>query len=259
MPEPDHLIIEYPAPSVLLLRLNRPPRRNALTAALVIDLARRLSEAAASPDIRVVVLTGDDKAFSAGADIHEMNERGVAAILDTRRLSAWRSIEAFPKPMIAAVRGVAFGAGNELAMLADLIVAGHGARFAQPEVKIGGLAGDGGTQRLPRLVGRQQAAKMLLTGEPVGGAEAKAIGLVCEVAEDEKVVAMAIQLAENIARNAPLSLAATKKLIRQSDETGLADALRIERDFLLDLFQSADRVEGMTAFAEKRLPKWQEK
>ena len=254
-----HLIVEYPAPFVLLLRLNRPHRRNALTAALVIDLAQRLGEAAASAEIRVVVLTGDEKAFCAGADIREMNERGIAAMLDTDRLSAWRCIEAFPKPMIAAVRGVAFGAGCELAMIADLIVAGQGARFAQPEVKIGGLAGDGGTQRLPRLVGRQQAAKMLLTGEPVSGAQAKAIGLVCEVVEDDKVESTAIELAETIARNAPLSVAATKTLIRQSDETGLADGLRIERDLLLGLFQSADRVEGMTAFAEKRPPKWQGK
>ena len=259
MSEQDHLIVEHPTPSVLLLRLNRPHRRNALTAALVIDLAQRLSEAAASAEIRVVVLTGDEKAFCAGADIHEVNERGIAAILDTDRLSAWRSIEAFPKPMIAAVRGVAFGAGDELAMIADLVVAGEGARFAQPEVKIGVLAGDGGTQRLPRLVGRQQAAKMLLTGDPVSGAEAKAIGLVCEVVEDDKVEITAIQLAEKIARNAPLSLAATKMLIRQSDETGLADGIRIERDLLLGLFQSADRVEGMTAFAEKRPPKWQGK
>ena len=259
MSEQGHLIVEYPAPSVLLLRLNRPHRRNALTAALVIDLAQRLGEAAASAEIRVVVLTGDEKAFCAGADIREMNERGIAAMLDTDRLSAWRRIEAFPKPMIAAVRGVAFGAGCELAMIADLIVAGQGARFAQPEVKIGGLAGDGGTQRLPRLVGRQQAAKMLLTGEPVSGAQAKAIGLVCEVVEDDKVESTAIELAETIARNAPLSVAATKMLIRQSDETGLADGLRIERDVLLGLFQSADRVEGMTAFAEKRPPKWQGK
>ena len=259
MPDQDHLIVEHPTRPVLLLRLNRPQRRNALTAALVIDLAHRFSEAAASPEIRVVVLTGDDRAFSAGADIHEMNERGIAAILDAERLSAWRSIEAFPKPTIAAVRGVAFGAGCELAMIADLIVAGEGARFAQPEVKIGGLAGDGGTQRLPRLVGRQQAAKMLLTGEPVGGAEAKAIGLACEVVDDDKVETTAIQLAEKIARNAPLSLAATKMLIRRSDETGLADGIRTERDLLLGLFQSADRVEGMTAFAEKRSPKWQGK
>ncbi len=257
MPEADHLIVEYPAPSVLLLRLNRPQRRNALSSALVIDLARRLDDAASSGDISVVILTGDDKAFSAGADIHEMNERGLAAILDENRRSAWRSLEAFPKPLIAAVRGVAFGAGNELAMLADLVVAGENARFAQPEVKIGGLAGDGGTQRLPRLVGRQQAAKMLLTGEAVDGREAKAIGLACEVVGDDQVVPRAIELAAQIARNAPLSLLATKALIGEADRGGLEEGLGAERKALLKVFDSVDRQEGMAAFAEKRPARWQ--
>ncbi len=252
----DHLLIEHPAASVLLLRLNRPHRRNALTGTLVMDLASRLAEAPASTAVSAGVIAGDANAISAGAAIHEMVARGIDAILDEERLAAWRSIGAFQKPLIAAVRGVAFGAGNELAMQADLIVAGESARFGQPEVTIGGLAGDGGTQRLPRLVGRQQATRMLLTGEPVAAREAKEIGLVCEVVPDEFVDRTAVDLAASIARHAPLSLAATKALIAATDRHGLDDGLRIEREALIRVFQSADRVEGMAAFAEKRAPSW---
>lgn len=252
----QHLLKDNACDGVLLLRVNRPERRNALTKQLVLDIAAALETAAAAREIRAVVITGDDRAFSAGADIHEVNERGLAAILDEERLAAWRAIEAFPKPLIAAVRGFAFGAGNELAMMCDLVVAGEGARFGQPEVKIGGMAGDGGTQRLPRLVGRQIAAKMLLTGAPISAAEAKDAGLVCDVVADDKVVETALDLARGIVRNAPVSVAATKALIRRSDEAGLADGLRCEREALLSVFQSDDRIEGMRAFAEKRPPSW---
>ncbi len=256
MGDDNHLLIEHPADRVLLLRLNRPHRRNALTGALVKDLAIQLSSAAASDKVSAVVIAGDAKAFCAGADIHEMVARGIEAILDEERLASWRSIGTFHKPLIAAVRGVALGAGNELAMMADLIVAGESARFGQPEVRIGGLAGDGGTQRLPRLVGRQLATRMMLTGEPISAQCAKDIGLICEVVPDANVDGAAVDLAASIARHAPLSLAATKALIAATDRCGLDEGLRIEREALLRIFQSEDRVEGMTAFAEKRPPRW---
>ncbi len=252
----QHLHSETLPGNVLLLRLDRPARRNALTKQLVLDIAAALDGAAADANIRAVILTGDDRAFSAGADIHEVNERGIAAILDEERLAAWRAIEAFPKPLIAAVRGFAFGAGNELAMLCDLVVAGEGASFGQPEVKIGGLAGDGGTQRLPKLVGRQLAAKMLLTGAPISAREAMALGLVCDVVADDRVIETALALATRIAENAPLSVALTKVLIRRAEDGDLADGLRCEREALLRVFQSDDRIEGMRAFAEKRSPAW---
>jgi enoyl-CoA hydratase len=252
----EHLIREKPSEHVVVLRLNRPTRRNALTKQLVLDLAAQLDEAACSPSVRAVVIAGDERAFCAGSDIHEMNERGFAAILDEERLAAWRSIERFPKPIIAAVRGFAFGAGNELAMTCDFIVAGESAQFAQPEVKIGGLAGDGGSQRLPRLIGRQAAAKMLLTGAPISAREALDLGLIADLVSDDEVLGRAVGFAEAIANNAPLSVAATKRLIRQTEEGPLSDGLRQEREALLNVFQSADRVEGMTAFAEKRPPNW---
>ena len=252
----DELLIEHPTDRVLLLRLNRPRRRNALTVSLVKSLAARLAAAASDDAVGVVIVAGDEKAFSAGADIHEMVERGIDAILDDARLAAWRSIGTFPKPLIAAVRGVAFGAGNELVMQADLVVAGEGARFGQPEVRIGGLAGDGGTQRLPRLIGRQRATRMLLTGEPVTAAQALDMGLACEVVPDAEVDAAAVALGVRIARHAPLSLAATKALISATDRCGLEEGLRIEREALLRVFRSEDRVEGMRAFADKRSPSW---
>lgn len=252
----NHLLYELAGDNVVVLQINRPTRRNALTKQLVIDLAIRLDEVAASEKIQAVVITGDERAFCAGADIHEMNERGFSAILDEERLAAWRRIESFPKPLIAAVRGFAFGAGNELAMLCDLVVAGEGALFGQPEAKIGGMAGDGGTQRLPRLIGRQIAAKMLLTGIPLNANEAKECGLVCDVVADDRVVEVATELAMTIAQNAPLSVTVTKALIKRSYENNLSDGLRYEREALLRLFQSDDRVEGMRAFAEKRKPSW---
>jgi enoyl-CoA hydratase len=252
----NHLLYETAAQGVLLLRLNRPARRNALTKRLVVDIAAKLEAVRNDDDVRAVVVTGDERAFCAGADIHEMNERGFSAILDEERLAAWRSIEAFPKPIVAAVQGFAFGAGNELAMLCDLIVAGEGAQFGQPEAKIGGMAGDGGSQRLPRLVGKQTATKMLLTGIPLSAVEAKAVGLVCDVVPDGMVVETAVALASTIAANAPLSVTVTKALVRRSYESNLMDGLRYEREALLKVFQSDDRVEGMRAFAEKRRPNW---
>lgn len=252
----NHLLQETLSGGVLLLRLNRPTRRNALTKQLVLDIAAALEAAASDSTIRAVVITGDERAFCAGADIHENNQRGLSAILDEERLAAWRSIESFAKPLIAAVRGFALGAGNELAMICDLVVAGTNALFGQPEAKIGAIAGDGGTQRLPRLVGRQLATKMLLTGASISAEEAKEAGLVCDVVADDHVVESAVKLAVAIADNAPLSVAATKTLIKRAYESSLTDGLRYEREALLKVFQSNDRVEGMTAFAEKRRPSW---
>lgn len=204
--------------------------------------------------------TGDsvfvDRSFSAGADIYEINEKKFGAVLDETRLAAWGAIQSFSKPLIAAIRGFSYGAGNELAMLCDIRIAGTGATFAQPEVKLGGLTGDGGSQRLPRLVGAQAAAVMLFTGAPVTAAEALRIGLVAEVVADAEVVDAAIALARRIAVNAPLSLAATKDLIRRRDEGSLSAGLQYERDTLLRVFESDDYVEGMRAFAEKRPAVW---
>jgi enoyl-CoA hydratase len=252
----DGLVAQSPGPGVRLLRFDRPARRNALTSALVIALGRFLTDAVADDTVRVVVLTGDDQAFSAGADIHEMAERGADAVFDPARADAWQRVATFPKPIVAAVRGVAYGAGCELAMLCDIVVAGQSARFAQPEVKIGGLAGDGGTQRLPRLAGRMLAAQMLLTGEPVSGAKAQAAGLASEVVEDSQVLPRALIIAACIAANAPLAVAATKRLVRMAETGSLSEGLTAERKALADIFKSEDRAEGVEAFLKRRPPVW---
>jgi enoyl-CoA hydratase/carnithine racemase len=150
---------ERAAPHVLLIRFTRSAKRNALSNPMVIELARLLQDAGNDPDIRAVVITGDEQAFSAGADLANMRKGGVTAVVnDPQRVDAWRVIEKFAKPMIAAVNGYALGAGNELAMCCDFVIAGRNAQFGQPEVKTGGMPGDGGTQRLPRKVGPNLAA-----------------------------------------------------------------------------------------------------
>ena len=241
---------------VLLLRLNRPTRRNALTNQLVIDLAAAIKSADADADVRAIVLTGDEKAFCAGADIHEMNSRGFDAIIDQNRARAWRTLEGAETPIIAAVNGVAFGAGNELCMLADIVVAGSDARFGQPEVKIGGMAGDGGSQRLPRRIGYAAAMKLLLTGEPISASEAHRLGYAAEVTEPKKTVIRALEIAATIAANAPLSVLATKRCVQETAQRSLEDGLRFEREALYRVFNSEDRVEGMQAFSEKREPRY---
>jgi len=167
-----------------------------------------------------------------------------------------RRIERFPKPLIAAVNGICFGAGNELAMTADFILAGRNARFGQPEVKIGGIAGDGATQRLPRKIGPGLASLMLLSGEPIDAETALRAGLVVEVTDMARTVARALEVAAAIAARAPLAVQETKALIRATSNMGLEAGLAMEREALWRVFGSADRREGMAAFLEKRPAKW---
>ncbi|MBN8997751.1 MAG: enoyl-CoA hydratase/isomerase family protein [Rhizobiales bacterium] len=247
---------ERPSPHVLLIRLTRPAKRNALTNAMVVAIADLLEGAREDVDCRCVVITGDDVAFSAGADIAEVQATDGASVNDPVRVAAWRRIERFPKPLIAAVNGICFGAGNELAMTADFILAGRNARFGQPEVKIGGIAGDGATQRLPRKIGPGLASLMLLSGEPIDAETALRAGLVVEVTDMARTVARALEVAAAIAARAPLAVQETKALIRATSNMGLEAGLAMEREALWRVFGSADRREGMAAFLEKRPAKW---
>ena len=186
----DYVQGERAAPHVLLIRFTRSAKRNALSNPMVIELARLLQDAGNDPDIRAVVITGDEQAFSAGADLANMRKGGVTAVVnDPLRVDAWRVIEKFAKPMIAAVNGYAFGAGNELAMCCDFVIAGRNAQFGQPEVKTGGMPGDGGTQRLPRKVGPNLAAYMIMTGNPIDAETAFRVGYAVEVCETKDTVA----------------------------------------------------------------------
>jgi len=245
-----------PREGVLLLRLNRPEKRNALNAALLAELAEALSCAEQSADIRCVVLTGSDSVFSAGADISEMREHGFAAIDNAGRRHSWASIEQTRLPLVAAIRGTCFGGGHELALLADVVIAADDARFGQPEIKLGILPGDGATQRLTSLVGKYLAMKMILTGDPISAEEAFRAGLVAELVPGERCVDRALDLAETIARHSPVALRLAKDAVLASYETFLQEGLRTERRNIAHAFLTEDQKEGMAAFFEKRPPEF---
>ncbi len=163
----ENIVVAHPRPGVMLVTLDRPKALNALNKALLAELAQALREAEADDAVRCVVLTGSQRSFSAGADIKEMPEGGIPMFAEAGRLRSWKTIERFPKPLIAAVNGYALGGGCELTLLCDIVVAGENARFGTPEIKIAAFPGDGGTQRLPRAVGKARAMMMILTGEPI--------------------------------------------------------------------------------------------
>ncbi len=250
------VLVSRPRPGVLLVTLNRPEKRNALSTALVVEVAGTLARAAGDDDVRCVVLAGDDRAFSAGADIKEMVDGGLAALADDRRLAAWDAIQAFEKPLVAAVNGVCLGGGNELAMLADIVVAGETARFGQPEINLGILPGDGATQRLARAVGKSLAMKLVLTGEPIDAATAREAGLVAEITPPGETLGRALAIAVTIAEKAPVAARLAKAAVLAAFEQPLSGGLAFERKLLYRAFQTADRTEGMSAFLEKRRPRF---
>ena len=254
MPDAALVLAERPAPGVLLLTLNRPDKLNALSKALLGELCDRLAEAERDGAIGCVVLTGAGRAFCAGADISDMLERGVAAYVDPERLADWHAIEAFPKPLLAAINGYALGGGLELALLCDIAVAAEGARFAAPEIKIGSFPGDGGTQRLPRLAGKSFAMQMVLTGEMVDAHLAERKGLVSEVLAAGRLLPRALEIAGAIAGKSVAITPYAKKAVLAAFETGLAEGLRTEHRLIVEAFGTEDRMEGLRAFAERRPP-----
>lgn len=252
----DILIVERVGKSELLLRLNRPEKRNALATDLLGRVADALDAAGADPDVRVVVLTGSERFFAAGADINELASRDTGGALADPRPAIWSRIRGFTKPLIAAVEGWALGAGNELVMCCDLIVAGTGATFGQPETNLGIIPGAGGTAVLPRIVGRTRAMEMVLLGDPLTAAEAYNAGLVSKVVDDGKALSVALELASRIASRAPLAMQQGKALVRATFEMPLAAQLTLERQAFSALFGTADKREGVTSFLEKRKPDW---
>jgi enoyl-CoA hydratase/carnithine racemase len=253
----DCIRAERVSDHVLVVHIDRYEKRNALTNAMVIEMARLLEAARTDVQVRCVVVTGDERVFSAGADIKNMHKYGVTAVVnDPRRVDAWNAIQTFPKPMIAAVNGLAFGAGNELAMCCDFVIAGRNARFGQPEVKTGGMAGDGGTQRLPRKVGPNLAAYMLMSGEPIDAETAHRVGYAVELCEPADTLRRAIEIGETIARRAPLSVQATKACIHTAVGATVENGLAVERMWVLRNHGTPDRQEGMKAFVEKREPRF---
>ncbi|MDN7139762.1 enoyl-CoA hydratase [Pseudomonas sp. JQ170] len=245
-------LVEHPLPGVALVRLNRPEARNALNQAVREQLAGHFQQLGSDPAVRCIVLTGGDTVFAAGADIRDMAERGAIDMLLRQTQRLWAAIAQCPKPVIAAVDGFALGGGCELAMHADLIIAGRTASFAQPEVRVGVMPGAGGTQRLTRAVGKFQAMRMLLTGLAVSADEALAMGLASEVVDDAQ--ARALELASLIAAMPPLAVMQIKEVLLAGQDASLDAALMLERKAFQLLFDSADQKEGMQAFLDKRKP-----
>jgi enoyl-CoA hydratase len=239
---------------VALLRFNRPKQLNALNGQVMDELCGALEALDRDDAIRVLVVTGNERAFAAGADIGEMASASPVDMLRGNRIAQWDRVRRIGKPVIAAVAGWCLGGGCELAMALDLIVAAESARFGQPEINLGVIPGAGGTQRLTRAVGKSVAMEMILTGEPIDAREAHRLGLVARVVPNELLVEDALALAAKIATKSPLALRLAKEAVNAAYEMSLTDALAHERRLFYLLFASEDQKEGMAAFLEKREP-----
>jgi enoyl-CoA hydratase/carnithine racemase len=259
MTTPDILLVERPVDAVVVLRLNRPEVRNALNLDIRIRLADEVARYGADPAVRCLIITGSDTVFAAGADIKMMAEADPIEIMARNQQKYWRTIMDCPKPVIAAIEGYALGGGLELALCADIIVAGDSAKLGLPEVKLGILAGGGGTQKLTRLVGSKRAMLLLLTGRMFGAAEALAMGVVSEVAPAGQALVRALEIATEIAAQPPIAVMQIKEIVNAGINAPLDTALMLERKALLLQFATQDQKEGMRAFLEKRKPKFEGK
>lgn len=240
--------------AVGVLTLNRPEKRNALDLVMRAAIAAAFRELEADAEVKAIVVTGSDTVFAAGADLNLLVDKGAQQVAEIDLGQYWAPVAGSRKPVIAAVSGFALGAGCELALMCDFIVADPTARLGQPELAVGIMPGAGGTQRLVRTVGKQVASLMLMTGEPLTGERAYQLGLVAELAPEGQALARALELARKVARMPPKALEATKRVLRQGADLPLEAALALEnREFLL-LFDTEDKTEGMRAFLDKRKP-----
>ena len=251
------VLIEERQGLVTVLRMNRPDVLNALNGELMEALTTRLTALDGDPEVRVVVLTGHDRAFAAGADIAELVGNTPVTIQELPMLAYWERIRQFSKPLIAAVSGWALGGGMELMMACDMVIAGDTARFGQPEVKIGIMPGVGGTQRLTKTVGKARAMELVVTGKTIKADEALQMGLVNRVVPQELVESAALELAQTVAAMPPLAVRFAKEAVLMALDTPLEVGLRHERRLFSLLFSTEDQKEGMTAFLEKRPPNFQ--
>lgn len=245
---------------VALIRLNRPDALNALNSKLLAELADAVTEAEANEKVRCIVLTGSEKAFAAGADIKEMSEKSFVEVFTDDLFGAnTEALLRCRKPIIAAVSGYALGGGCELAMMCDFIIAADTAKFGQPEINLGVVAGIGGTQRLTRYVGKSKSMDMHLTGRFMDAAEAERSGLVSRVVPANKLIPEAMAAARKIAEKSALATLAVKEAVNRSYETTLREGLLFERRLFHALFATEDQKEGMSAFLEKRQPQFRDK
>ncbi len=249
----EMILTETPEPGVLVIRLNRPAVLNALNAQMMRELAAALGAADGDPAVRAIVITGSEKAFAAGADIAEMADHSFAdAFMSDSFGPETEAISRIRKPVIAAVAGYALGGGCELAMMCDFIIAADSARFGQPEVNLGVIAGMGGTQRLTRAVGKAKSMEMNLTGRLMDAAEAERSGLVARVVASDQLMAEAIKSARAIAAKSAVTVRAVKESVNRAGESSLREGLLFERRLFHALFSTQDQKEGMQAFLAKR-------
>jgi len=242
--------------NVALITLNRPKALNALNNQLVTELNDALRQIETDPSHAVVVITGSEKAFAAGADIKEMKDQTFSTTYSSNMLNRWAGVYEFRKPTIAAVSGYALGGGCELAMMCDIIFASPSAVFGQPEINLGVIPGAGGTQRLLRAIGKSRTMELILTGRQFSAKDASDWGLVSKVIEEGSMLDHALQTAETIATKGILSTIAAKEAIKAGDELALSQGLQFERRLFHALFSTDDQKEGMNAFVERRKAKF---
>lgn len=255
----DKIIVDI-SDDIATITLNRPDAMNALNSALLRELCTALEEADASDKVRCIIITGSEKAFAAGADISEMADKSFVEMY-TRRFFEHETdrFNRTRKPIIAAVAGYALGGGCELAMMCDFIIAADNAKFGQPEINLGVIAGLGGTQRLTRFVGKSKAMEMHLTGRFMDAAEAERSGLVSRVVPPGKLMTEARAAAEKITEKSQIATMAAKDAVNRAFETTLAEGLNYERRLFQSLFATEDQSEGMAAFSEKREPQFRDR
>ncbi len=239
---------------VALIELNRPKELNALNLQLMGELRDALKQLDDDDSVRAIVLTGNERAFAAGADIKQMAGKTAIDMFNIDQFSTWDQIKKTKKPIIAAVSGFALGGGCELAMTCDMIIASETAQFGQPEIKIGVMPGAGGTQRLTKALGKAKAMEMVLTGKFISAEEAEKHGLVNRVVPVELYLDEALKLAAEIAKMSPVAVKLAKETVNRAFETGLDEGLYFERKNFYMCFASEDQKEGMNAFVEKRAP-----
>jgi enoyl-CoA hydratase len=249
----ETILVETRGP-VALITLNRPTALNALNAQVIAELNRALSGFDADPEIAVMVLTGSERAFAAGADVKEMDDLDFMAAYRSDFIGSWQEVARHRKPIIAAVAGYALGGGCELAMMCDIIIAADNAKFGQPEINLGTIPGAGGTQRLTRAVGKAKAMEMVLTGRMMDAEEAERANLVARVVPAANLIDEALKLAEIIAEKSQPITAMAKEAVNVAYETTLSEGIRFERRAFYSTFAAEDRREGMQAFVEKRTP-----
>jgi enoyl-CoA hydratase/carnithine racemase len=253
----DLIEISRDEPHVAVLRLNRPEARNALSPEVMDRLIAELEQLDPGPETRCIVIAGSEKVFAAGADIKAMSERSFAEALTHPSSSFWRRLAALKTPTIAAVSGYALGGGCELALACDMIVASETAVFGQPEITLGIIPGGGGTQRLARVIGKQRAMELVLTGRRLDAAEALELGLVNRVTEGKDWLKQALALAHEVAEQPPIAARLAKQAVIAAEETALSAGLENERRLYELAMATEDRVEGMKAFLEKREPEFE--